>query len=82
MRFLAGQENLQLSDIEVMKLRAKNQSPLEVVSEKLLLTKLNPGQETVGVVGIKLTSSSAEPRVLRIEFPSDGRGAVGAGLVL
>ena len=82
LRFLAGQENLQLSDIEVMKLRAKNQSPLEVVSEKLLLTKLNPGQETVGVVGIKLTSSSAEPRVLRIEFPNDGRGAVGAGLVL
>jgi len=82
LRFLAGQENLQLSDIEVMKLRAKNQSPLEVVSEKLLVTKLTPGQETVGVVGIKLTSSSAEPRVLRIEFPNDGRGAVGAGLVL
>src|SRR5437870_2298454 len=40
LRFLAGQENLQLSDIEVTKLKAKDQSPLEVVSEKLLLTKL------------------------------------------
>ena len=80
-QFLAGQENLQLSDMEVTKLKVKDQSPLEVVSEKLLLTKLAPGQETVGVVGIKLPSSS-EPRVLHIEFPKDGRGAVSAGLVL
>ena len=82
LRSAASQENFQLSDMEVTKLKVKEQSPLEVVSEKLLVAKLNPGQETVGVVGIKLTRSSSEPRVLRIEFPNDGRGAVGAGLVL
>ncbi len=64
------------------KVFVEDRSPLEVASEKLLVAKLNPGQETVGVVGIKLTRSSSEPRVLRIEFPKDGRGAVGAGLVL
>ena len=82
LRSVTGQANFQLADTEVKKLKTEDQYPLEVVSEKLLVAKLNPGQETVGVVGIKLTRSSSEPRVLHIEFPKDDRGAVGAGLVL
>ncbi len=79
---LVGLGNSQLNEAEAQKLKANGQVPLPVVDSKLRSTRLAPGEETVGVVGVKLPSSSEKARVLRIDFPPDGRGRVAATLVL
>jgi hypothetical protein len=81
-RSLVGRENSQLSETEAQRLKANGQSPLPVVDGKLRSTQLAPGEETVGVVEIKLPSSSQKASALRIDFSQDGRGPVAATLVL
>jgi hypothetical protein len=81
-RSLVGRENSQLSETEAQRLKANGQSPLPVVDGKLRSTQLAPGEETVGVVEIKLPPSSPKARALRIDFSQDGRGPVAATLVL
>ena len=79
---LVGRENSQLSETEAQRLKANGQSPLPVVDGKLRSTQLAPGEETVGVVEIKLPPSSPKASALRIDFSQDGHGPVGATLVL
>jgi hypothetical protein len=79
---LVGRENSQLSAAEARRLKADAQAPLPVVDGKLRSTQLAPGEETVGVVEIKLPPSSPKASVLRIDFSQDGRGPVAAMLVL
>jgi hypothetical protein len=79
---LVGRENSQLTEAEAQRLKADGQAPLPVVDEKLRSTQLAPGEETVGVVEIKLPPSSQKASVLRIDFSPDGRGPVAATLVL
>ena len=79
---LVGRENSQLSEAEAQRLKADGQAPLPVVDGKLRSTQLAPGEETVGVVEIKLPPSSQKASVLRIDFSQDGRGPVAATLVL
>ena len=81
-RSLVGRENSQLSEAEAQRLKANGQSPLPVVDGKLRSTQLAPGEETVGVVEIKLPPSSQKASALRIDFSQDGHGPVGATLVL
>ena len=81
-RSLVGRENSQLSETEAQRLKANGQSPLPVVDGKLRSTQLAPGEETVGVVEIKLPPSSPKASALRIDFSQDGRGPVAATLVL
>jgi hypothetical protein len=81
-RSLVGRENSQLSETEAQRLKANGQSPLPVVDGKLRSTQLAPGEETVGVVEIKLPPSSPKASALRIDFSQDGHGPVGATLVL
>jgi hypothetical protein len=81
-RSLVGRENSQLSETEAQRLKANGQSPLPVVDGKLRSTQLAPGEETVGVVEIKLPPSSPKASALRIDFSQDGHGPVGAILVL
>ena len=79
---LVGRENSQLSEAEAQRLKANGQAPLPVVDGKLRSTQLAPGEETVGVVEIKLPPSSPKASALRIDFSQDGRGPVAATLVL
>ena len=79
---LVGRENSQLSEPEAQRLKAKGQSLLPVVDGKLRSTQLAPGEETVGVVEIKLPPSGQRARVLRIDFSQNRRGPVTATLVL
>lgn len=79
---LVGRGNTQLGEDEVRKLRFQGLTPVPVLDEKMRSPKISPDQETVGVVGIKLPQSSSTPHVLSIQFSYDGRGVVGATLVL
>jgi len=79
---LVGRENSQLSEAEAQRLKADGQAPLPVVDGKLRSARLAPGEETVGVVEVKLPSSSPKASALRIDFSQDGRGPVAATLVL
>ena len=79
---LVGRENSQLSETEAQRLKANGQSPLPVVDGKLRSTQLAPGEETVGVVEIKLPPSSPKASAFRIDFSQDGHGPVAATLVL
>jgi hypothetical protein len=75
--------NHQLSDDEAERLKSTGENPVEVVDAQLRLGRVEPGQETVGVVGVKLPAAkSGTPQVLRLVFPSDGNGPIGATLVL
>ena len=66
----------------VKRLKADGQAPLPVVDGKLRSARLAPGEETVGVVEVKLPPSSPKASALRIDFSQDGRGPVAATLVL
>ena len=79
---LVGRENSQLSEAEAQRLKADGQAPLPVVDGKLRSAQLAPGEETVGVVEVKLPPSSQKASALRIDFSQDGRGPVAATLVL
>jgi hypothetical protein len=79
---LVGRENSQLSEAEAQRLKADGQAPLPVVDGKLRSAQLAPGEETVGVVEVKLPPPSQKANVLRIDFSQDGRGPVAVMLVL
>jgi hypothetical protein len=79
---LVGRQGSQLSKVEAQKLKSDGQTPLLVVDGKLRAQTLVQGEETVGVVGVKLPPSSQKACVLRIDFSRDGRGPVTATLVL
>jgi hypothetical protein len=79
---LVGRENSQLSEAEAQKLWAQKQMPLAILDGKLRSAQLAPGEETVGVVEIKLPPPSPKASALRIDFSQDGRGPVAATLVL
>jgi len=79
---LVGRENSQLSEPEAQRLKANGQSLLPVVDGKSRSAQLAPGEETVGVVEIKLPPASQKANVLRIDFSQDARGPVAATLVL
>lgn len=79
---LVGREDTQLSEHEAERLTYRAWTPLQVVGGKIRATKVAPGDTTSGVVEVRLAPSPREPRVLRFEFGSDGRGVVTATLVL
>ncbi|MCL5005915.1 MAG: TrbG/VirB9 family P-type conjugative transfer protein [Acidobacteria bacterium] len=79
---LVGRVDTQLSEREAERLRVKASALLQVVDAKLRSANLSPGQDTLGVISVRFTPNPSSPHVIRIEFPSDGRGAVAATLVL
>ena len=73
--------NLQLDDKEAARLKTNGQVPIEVVMREIRSNRLQPGQETVGVVGVKLSEANGTPLVLRLVFPSSSAEPVAATLV-
>jgi hypothetical protein len=75
--------NYQLTDDEAERLERAGEKPLEVLDARLRSARIEPGEETVGVVGVKLPPAKGDaPKVLRLMFPADGNGAISATLVL
>lgn len=75
--------NSQLTDDEAEGLEGAEEKSLEVLDTRLRSERVEPGQETVGVVGVKLPAAKADsPTVLRLTFPDDGKGPITATLVL
>lgn len=55
---------------------------MEVVGGELRASRIEPGEETVGVVGVKFPAQNGVPAVLRFVFPAAGREQPTATLVL
>jgi len=74
--------NTQLAESVAARLQAASQSPVEVIGGKLRAARVEPGQETVGVVGVKLPTKGNAQTVLRLIFPRDAQGQPTATMVL
>ena len=76
-------ENYQITNEEAKSFKFAQQQTVEVFDAELRSPRVEPGQETVGVVGLTLPAKKTDgPTVLRLFFPSDGTGPVSATLVL
>jgi hypothetical protein len=73
--------NSQIGDAATAEIDTE-QTPIDIVTAKLRSARLEPGQETVGVVGIKLPVAKTGPTVIRLVFPADGKHQPTATLVL
>ena len=74
--------NSQLSPDEAARLKSSGETPIEVAKAKIRSSRVEPGQETTGIVAIKLPRTHAEPTVLRLVFLAGPKGPVSATLVL
>ena len=75
--------NYQLTDAEAKRIKSTVQRSVEILDTELRSPLVQPGRETVGVVGLKLPAEKANgSTVLRLSFPTDGNRPVSAVLVL
>jgi hypothetical protein len=70
----------QLGDQEAARLTIKRETPVPVLEGHVQSSHLAPGQESVGVVAVRLPAST-EPTVLRFQFADDDRERIAAFLV-
>lgn len=70
----------QLGDHEAARLTIKQETPVPVLEGHVQSSHLAPGQESVGVVALRLPTST-EPTVLRFQFARDDREQIAAILV-
>jgi hypothetical protein len=74
--------NTQLTESAAAHIEAAGERPVEVVTGKLRSVRVEPGQETLGVVGVKLPVKGNAQTVLRLIFPRDAQGQPTATMVL
>jgi hypothetical protein len=74
--------NSQLREPVAARIKVSSERPVEIVSGNLHSARLDPGQETVGLVGVKLPVGKTGPTVLRLTFPRDSKGQPTATMVL
>ena len=77
---LYGLVNSQLGDQESARLTTKQETPVPVLEGHVQTSHVAPGQESLGIVAVRLPSST-EPTVFRFQFANDGREQVAAFLV-
>jgi len=70
----------QLGDQESLRVTAKQQTPVPVLESHLQTEHLAPGEESLGVIALRLTSST-EPTILRFQFPNHDKQQIAALLV-
>jgi hypothetical protein len=70
----------QLGDQESLRVIAKHETPVPVLESHLQTEHLAPGEESLGVIALRLTSST-EPTILRFQFPNDDKQQIAALLV-
>jgi len=74
--------NSQLSPSEAGRLKCKGEAPLEIAKSELRSPRIEPGQETTGIVAIKVPAAQTRPTVLQLIFLTGPEGPVAATLVL
>ena len=74
--------NYQLSPHDAARLKSNGERPIEVAKGGIHSSRIEPGQETTGIVAIKLSAPHASPTVLRLVFLADAKGPINATLVL
>ncbi len=74
--------NSQLSPHDAARLKSNGDMPIEVEKGGIHSSRIEPGQETTGIVAIKLSAPHARPTVLRLVFLADAKGPINATLVL
>jgi hypothetical protein len=79
-RSLYALANTQLAVPEALRLKAKQETRIPVLDGHLQTSRIDPGEETMGVVALRLPSSMM-PTVLRLQFPNDKDGEIAAYLV-
>jgi len=70
----------QLGDQEASRLTTKQETLVPVLEGQVQSSHLEPGQESLGVVAVRLPSTT-EPTVLRFQFANDDREQIAAFLV-
>ena len=70
----------QLGDQEAARLTTKQETPVPVLEGHVQSSHLAPGQESLGIVAVRLPSST-EPTVFRFQFANDDREPIAAFLV-
>jgi hypothetical protein len=78
---LHGLVNWQLSPDAASRLKSSSQTSLEVAKQEIRSARVEPGQETTGIIAIKVPAQTS-PTVLRVTFLADSKGPVTATLVL
>lgn len=78
---LKGLSNAQLTDDAVAHIKFTGNSDVEITDAKVCSPRVQPGQETVGVVGVKLPVTHGRT-ILRLVFPVHGTDQPAASLVL
>jgi len=74
--------NSQLSSDDAARLKCNGETPVEVARGEIRSSRIEPGQETSGIVAIKLPPMHANPTVLRLTFLGSPKGPINATLVL
>jgi hypothetical protein len=81
-RSVARVSDSQLTDADASQITSDGGRAIAVVAGRTRASRVEPGQETVGVVGVKLPVAKDGPTVLRLVFPGDGKAQPTATLVL
>jgi hypothetical protein len=74
--------NSQLSADDAARLKWSGETAIEVANGEIRASQIEPGQETAGIVAIKLPPMHAKPTVLRFIFLASSKGPINATLVL
>ncbi len=74
--------NWQIAGTAASRIERAGETPVKVVGGNLRAVRVDPGQETVGVVGVKLPVTMKAPTVLRLIFPQGRKDRPTAILVL
>jgi len=70
--------NSQLSADDAARLKCSGETPIEVAKGEIRSPQIEPGQETSGIVAIKLPPMHAKPTVLRLTFLGSPKGPINA----
>jgi len=74
--------NSQLSPNEAARLKSSGETNIEVAKGEIRSARVEPGQETTGIIAIKLPQGHPEHTVLRLVFLAGPAGSISATLVL
>jgi hypothetical protein len=72
----------ELSPKEAARLKSSGETPINVTNAEIRSSRIEPGQETTGIVAIRLPQGHVGPTVLRLVFLAASTGPVTATLVL
>jgi hypothetical protein len=75
-------QNFQLGSNEAHHLKSTGEVAIEVAKGEVRSSRIEPGQETTGIVAIKLPREHSQPAVIRLIFLASSKGPVSATLVL